>query len=56
MVSNDDDLARLRHVNNLLKEAIELVEQQIRQCELAKVQTGQDNDQDDATPASPPSV
>lgn len=52
-----DDLERLRQINELLKRALELVQQELRRkAELANSVTGQDNDPDESTEASPPSA
>jgi hypothetical protein len=53
---SDDEIAKLRRVKELLKQALELVQTTLKDAEEHRRETGQDNEPPDATQVSPPSA
>jgi hypothetical protein len=53
---SEDEIAKLRRVNELLKQALELVQTTLKDAEKHRRETGQDNEPPDVTRVSPPSV
>ena len=53
---DDEQIAKFKLVNALLRKALRECEMLIRKAELLNAETGQDNDPRDASQASPPSA